>query len=207
MSREEFKIAVIGAGGAGKSALTIQLIQHDFIKDFDPTIEDSYYLPLSLTDNLVDKTVYLEILDTAGQEEFRALRASYMRSCFGFYIVTDCTDAKSLETIKDYVDEILRIRNTDQFPPAVLVINKIDLKKDRTLSVDQAKEFSKKFLDDCPVFETSAKDRINVTESFTQLVRECRKRVTKKVEPPKKGLFSSSNSTEDAQSDLALYKN
>lgn len=30
------------AGGVGKSALTIQLIQNYFVDEYDPTIEDSY---------------------------------------------------------------------------------------------------------------------------------------------------------------------
>jgi GTPase KRas protein len=129
-----------------------------------------------------------------------------MRSCFAFYIVTDCTDKKSLETISDFVEEILRIRDTDKFPPAVIVVNKVDIKSERQLDLKQVKEYSKEFLGDCPVFEVSAKERINVVESFQQLVRECRKR-NAKVEPQKQkgGLFASSNSMEDAENDLAMY--
>lgn len=37
-----YNIAVVGAGGVGKSALTIQFFQKMFIPDYDPTIEDSY---------------------------------------------------------------------------------------------------------------------------------------------------------------------
>lgn len=38
----EYKLVVVGAGGVGKSALTIQLIQNHFVDEYDPTIEDSY---------------------------------------------------------------------------------------------------------------------------------------------------------------------
>ena len=37
----EYKLVVVGAGGVGKSALTIQLIQNHFVDEYDPTIEDS----------------------------------------------------------------------------------------------------------------------------------------------------------------------
>lgn len=37
-----YKIIVVGGGGVGKSALTIQFIQSYFVTDYDPTIEDSY---------------------------------------------------------------------------------------------------------------------------------------------------------------------
>ena len=38
----EYKIVVVGSGGVGKSALTIQFIQSHFVEEYDPTIEDSY---------------------------------------------------------------------------------------------------------------------------------------------------------------------
>ena len=42
----EYKLVVVGAGGVGKSALTIQLIQNHFVDEYDPTIEvSSSYLP------------------------------------------------------------------------------------------------------------------------------------------------------------------
>jgi GTPase KRas protein len=67
---EEMKLVVCGGGGVGKSALTVQFIQSVFIEDYDPTIEDSYRKHAKVD----DKTCFLEILDTAGQEEYRALR-------------------------------------------------------------------------------------------------------------------------------------
>ena len=41
-SMTEYKLVIVGGGGVGKSALTIQLIQNHFIDEYDPTIEDSY---------------------------------------------------------------------------------------------------------------------------------------------------------------------
>lgn len=39
------------AGGVGKSALTIQLIQNHFVDEYDPTIEDSYRKQVSIDTN------------------------------------------------------------------------------------------------------------------------------------------------------------
>ncbi|CAG2112713.1 unnamed protein product, partial [Medioppia subpectinata] len=39
---QTYKLVVVGGGGVGKSALTIQFIQSYFVTDYDPTIEDSY---------------------------------------------------------------------------------------------------------------------------------------------------------------------
>ena len=33
---------VVGDGGVGKSAMTVQLIQKTFVVEYDPTIEDNY---------------------------------------------------------------------------------------------------------------------------------------------------------------------
>eukprot|EP01122_Echinamoeba_exundans_P016324 TRINITY_DN823_c0_g1_i4.p1 TRINITY_DN823_c0_g1~~TRINITY_DN823_c0_g1_i4.p1 ORF type:complete len:104 (+),score=20.11 TRINITY_DN823_c0_g1_i4:54-365(+) len=44
----EYKLVIVGGGGVGKSALTIQLIQNHFVDEYDPTIEDSYRYASSL---------------------------------------------------------------------------------------------------------------------------------------------------------------
>ena len=88
----EYKLVVVGGGGVGKSALTVQFIQNRFIEEYDPPIEDSYckqLLRVSVT--IDDETCLLDILDTAGQEEYPAMRDSYMRTGKGFicaYAVT-----------------------------------------------------------------------------------------------------------------------
>jgi GTPase KRas protein len=46
----EYKLVVVGAGGVGKSALTIQLIQNHFVDEYDPTIEDSYRKQVSTSE-------------------------------------------------------------------------------------------------------------------------------------------------------------
>lgn len=40
----EYKLVVVGAGGVGKSALTIQLIQNHFVDEYDPTIEVNNFI-------------------------------------------------------------------------------------------------------------------------------------------------------------------
>lgn len=68
----EYKLVVVGGGGVGKSALTIQLINHHFMDEYDPTIEDSYRKQVEID----QETCLLDILDTAGQEEFRCAATS-----------------------------------------------------------------------------------------------------------------------------------
>jgi len=59
---EDYKIVVLGSGGVGKSALTVQFIEGVFVDKYDPTIEDSYRHEVEIDGQLCK----LEVLDTAG---------------------------------------------------------------------------------------------------------------------------------------------
>uniref|UniRef100_UPI003AAE17F3 ras-related protein R-Ras n=1 Tax=Centroberyx gerrardi TaxID=166262 RepID=UPI003AAE17F3 len=123
---ERFKLVVVGGGGVGKSALTIQFIQSYFVSDYDPTIEDSY-TKICTVDG---KETRLDILDTAGQEEFGAMREQYMRSGEGFLLVFALNDSGSYHEIQKFHTQILRVKDRDDFP-MVLVGNKADLEQHR----------------------------------------------------------------------------
>lgn len=58
----EYKLVVLGSGGVGKSALTVQFVQSIFVEKYDPTIEDSYRKQVEVD----GQQCMLEILDTAG---------------------------------------------------------------------------------------------------------------------------------------------
>lgn len=67
---------VVGGGGVGKSALTIQFSQNHFVDEYDPTIEGMCHVSYTLPDSyrkqcMIDnEMVLLDVLDTAGQEEY-----------------------------------------------------------------------------------------------------------------------------------------
>ncbi|XP_044239368.1 ras-related protein M-Ras isoform X4 [Ursus arctos] len=102
-----YKLVVVGDGGVGKSALTIQFFQKIFVPDYDPTIEDSY-LKHTEIDN---QWAILDVLDTAGQEEFSAMREQYMRTGDGFLIVYSVTDKASFEHVDRFHQLILRVKD------------------------------------------------------------------------------------------------
>ncbi|SGZ56697.1 CIC11C00000002057 [Sungouiella intermedia] len=161
---KEYKLVVVGGGGVGKSALTIQLIQSHFVDEYDPTIEDSYRKQCSV-DN---EQVMLDILDTAGQEEYLAMREQYMRTGEGFLLVYAINSRTSLEELQVFYEQIQRVKDVDNVP--VLVVgNKSDLEIERQVSFEEGAAFAKSL--GCPFLETSAKQRINVEEAFYGLVR------------------------------------
>merc|ERR1712137_506246 len=149
----EYKLVIVGGGGVGKSALTIQLIQNHFIDEYDPTIEDSYRKQVTID----DETCLLDILDTAGQE---------------FLCTYAITSRSSFDEITSFREQILRVKDEDKVP-MVLVGNKCDLEEERQVTAVEGQDLAKSF--GCPIYETSAKARINVEEAFYELVREIRK--------------------------------
>ncbi|KAJ3279345.1 Ras GTPase [Blyttiomyces sp. JEL0837] len=163
----EFKIVVVGGGGVGKSALTIQFIQSQFVDEYDPTIEDSYRKQC----NIDGENAVLDVLDTAGQEEYSAMREQYMRSGEGFLLVYSITSRSSFEEIYQFHQQILRVKDRDWFP-VVLVGNKADLENERAVGVQEGREAARAF--GCTFLETSARARVNVDEAFFALVRAIR---------------------------------
>lgn len=161
---KEHKLVVVGGGGVGKSALTIQLIQSHFVDEYDPTIEDSYRKQCTID----GEQVVLDILDTAGQEEYLAMREQYMRTGEGFLLVYAINFRNSLEELQTFYEQIIRVKDTDDVP-VLIVGNKSDLEIERQVSYEEGLEFAKSL--GCPFLETSAKQRINVEEAFYGLGR------------------------------------
>ncbi|KAH3760661.1 Ras family protein [Pelomyxa schiedti] len=77
-----YKLVVLGSGGVGKSAITVQFVQGIFVEKYDPTIEDSYRKQIEVD----GQACMLEILDTAGTEQFTAMRDLYMKNGHGFVL-------------------------------------------------------------------------------------------------------------------------
>ncbi|KAK8758272.1 hypothetical protein V5799_004095 [Amblyomma americanum] len=164
-----YKIVVLGDGGVGKSALTLQFVTHSFLEYHDPTIEDAYQQK-----TVIDGEVaLLDILDTAGQIEFTAMRDQYMRCGEGFVICYAITDRRSLEEAAECRKQIERVRCSETVP-MVLVGNKCDLESSRQVTTEEGQALARQM--NCPFYETSAALRHFVDDVFHTLVREIRRR-------------------------------
>jgi len=162
------KIVILGDGGVGKSCITIQLTQNIFVSEYDPTVENSYRKQVVVD----DEPMMLDILDTAGQEDYSILRDQYIRTGQGFLIVYSITSAVTFKGVPDLRQKILGVKDEEEYP-MILVGNKCDLEKERSVTVAEGQELAKSF--SIPFFETSAKARINIEECFYELVREIRR--------------------------------
>jgi len=165
-------IAVVGSGGVGKSALAVQYVQSLFTEDYDPTIQDNYTKRAFIDGNYVD----LDILDTAGQDEFTALREQYMKTQDGFLLCFSLGSAETFSQVKKFHTQILRSKappgTTDLNSikvPIILVGNKCDLPENLREVSDEEVEITRQALNIDSVMLTSAKERINVNEVFETL--------------------------------------
>jgi small GTP-binding protein len=80
-----------------------------------------------------DELALLDVLDTAGQEEYSAMREQYMRTGEGFLLVYSITSRQSFEEITTFQQQILRVKDKDYFP-MVVVGNKCDLEGEREVT-------------------------------------------------------------------------
>ncbi|PRP79790.1 hypothetical protein PROFUN_12544 [Planoprotostelium fungivorum] len=167
--RMEYRITVIGAGAVGKSALTVRFIQGNFVERYDPTIEDSYRKQVEIDSS----ACILDIMDTAGQEEYSALRDQYMKTGEGFVLVFSITSRQSFEVTQRLRTNILRMKMEDQEFPVVLTGNKKDLVAERQVTEQEGREQAEKF--GVPFVETSAKTNEGVEDVFFTLVRQINK--------------------------------
>ncbi|KAF2364940.1 Small GTP-binding protein domain [Trinorchestia longiramus] len=115
----EFKVVVLGSGGVGKSALTVQFVSGCFMEKYDPTIEDFYRKEIEVDNS----PCVLEILDTAGTEQFASMRDLYIRNGQGFVVVYSLTNQQTFQDIKGMKEQITRVKGTDRVP-ILLVANK-----------------------------------------------------------------------------------
>ncbi|KAL7712833.1 ras-related protein Rap-1b [Entamoeba marina] len=162
MQTREAKLVVLGGGGVGKSSIIIRAVQGIFLTGYDPYIDDSFRKVIDLD----GEPVMLEILDTAGQEEFTALRDLYYRQGEGFIIVYSITSHNSFEEVSQIQEQIYRVKDISEggYVPIIIVGNKIDLEGDRQVTTEEGEQLA----DDYGVdfIECSAKENINIIEIF-----------------------------------------
>ncbi|CAF0786645.1 unnamed protein product [Brachionus calyciflorus] len=162
---QNFKIIILGPGGVGKSALTQRFISGNFIEAYDPTIEDCYLKTVKYK----NKEYKLEILDTAGTDQFTSLRDVYINSGDAFVVVYSIDSISSFNDIQSIIDQICTIKESDP-SPLIIVGNKCDLDEDREISEEMGEMLANSSR--CSFIETSAKLDLNIKEIFYDLLSQ-----------------------------------
>ncbi|ODQ64053.1 GTP-binding protein rhb1 [Nadsonia fulvescens var. elongata DSM 6958] len=170
------KIAVVGTRAVGKSSMTVQYVEDHFVESYYPTIENQFSKVVKYRGHEYD----IEILDTAGQDEFSIMNEKHLIGVHGYVLVYSVTSRSSLEMLKIIREKILNQTGTEKFP-AVLVGNKSDLHMQRQVEVEEGQEVAKEF--GCAFVEASARHNDNVAKAFELLINEIEKTDNPKAEP------------------------
>ena len=160
------KIVILGKSLVGKSALTYRFICDKFPTEHDTTVEDQYKVSLTIEDIKCD----LEILDTAGQDDYQTMLDTWIEFGNCFLLVYSIDDLESYKSLKTKLDRISQIKNNDIYC-VVLVGNKCDLSEsERKVKKEDVESFAKS--NNIVFLEASALKKINVKEAFTEVVHE-----------------------------------
>lgn len=134
----------------------------------------------------------LEVLDTAGQEEYTALRDQWIRDGEGFVLVYSISSRSSFTRIQKFHHQIQRVKESSasspSFPgspisqsmvvnsgmvPVMLVGNKSDRVTEREVSTQEGHALAREL--GCEFVEASAKNCVNVEKAFYDVVRLLRR--------------------------------
>lgn len=176
MCRILAKVIMLGDSGVGKSSILLRITNHDFQYNNLPTIGVDFG---SIMINLPNHSVKMQFWDAAGQERFRSIVRNYYRNSSVVILVFDLSCIKSLINLRDWIDEIKRIRGISDngcWPLFYLVGNKADLQGKQMDFKDHIETLTSqvKF---CAYREISAK----TGQDIDLLIREIAQEIVSKV--------------------------
>ena len=157
------KIVLIGDSSVGKTNILSRYNKNEFISDSNPTLGVAFATKLLISNN---KRIRLQIWDTAGQEKYKSITNSYYINAKGALIVYDITKKSSYINLERWVNDIRELAGKDV--NLIIVGNKSDLSESREVEFEEAVKKAKLLKAD--YIETSAKDNININQTFEELV-------------------------------------
>jgi len=170
-------VVVLGPVGVGKSALSLQFTTQAFTSCHVPTIQDTFRKTIYVDDG----PCIMDIVDTAGAEEYLVLEDEWIRMGDVFVLVFDVTDETSVYEVQDKFQKIMRCLDglKQHTIPIIIVGNKMDLvpKGKTTPAIEKAKLCTENFKywgdveNEVLFFQTSAKSGKNVDEVFHTAVK------------------------------------
>ena len=161
-----FKILVLGDPSVGKSCFLIRYTEDTFQDVYLSTIGmDCKYKDVILEE---DKSIRLQIWDTAGQDRVRSITKNLYKGAAGIMLIYDITNRNTFDNVKKWVNSIKE--EVTSKVVIILVGNKIDLDKKRQVQTDEGEQIAEEF--DMPFFECSALTGENINSAFETLAKK-----------------------------------
>ena len=179
---ETLKVILLGEAFTGKTSLINVFIKEKFNEDVTNTTAPSYFSKLV---TIEDKTILINMWDTAGQEQFRSMNKIFIKKSNIIIFVYDITRKKTFDELSFWVKYAENIISNDNVLYGV-VGNKLDLfdkeneikesgKEFELVNTEEAKEFADQM--GAEFLETSAKEN---GPAFTTFVEELVEKYVKK---------------------------
>lgn len=180
-STSDYRVAVFGAGGVGKSSITQRFVKGTFNDSYVPTIEDTYRQVISCNQKNV---CTLQITDTTGSHQFPAMQRLSVSKGNAFILVYSITSMQSLEELGPIILMLKEVKGSAIVEvPIMLVGNKKDEESKREVSTSLGTKLSSQW--GTGFIETSAKNNENISELFQQLLaREKKRQLALTMEDP-----------------------
>lgn len=120
---ERIRLVILGGAGVGKSCIIKRFLSNTYTDKYRSTVEDLYNREYDLG----HMTLKVDILDTAGDMQFPAMRRLCIATAHAFLLVYATTSAPSFACIKSCFEEVREQRADFQEIPIVVAGNKLDL--------------------------------------------------------------------------------
>ena len=168
-----YKILLLGDSSVGKTCFLKRYTDNTFQDAYLSTIGFDFKFKFVTLES--GKTVKVQLWDTAGQERFRTIAKSYYKGTHGIILIYDVTNRKTFENIRKWLNQIKD--EASNKISIILVANKIDCEDEiRQVTKEEGEVLAKSA--GLPIFEASAKDSINVNESFQFLIERIDENIT-----------------------------
>lgn len=163
-----YKIVLVGDSGVGKTNLLLRYLKNKFDQNSKATVGVEFGSKNITIDNSIVKA---QVWDTAGQERYRSITSAYYKGSHGALVVYDVTKIESFNNIDKWISDLRN--NTNEKLVIMLIGNKIDLDKERTVKSEEGQEKSNE--NEVAYIETSALDSRNVEKAFESIVTKIHK--------------------------------
>ena len=174
-----YKVLLLGDSTVGKTCFLLRYCDKTFQEAHLSTIGLDYRLKTMTLQS--GKNIKLQIWDTAGQDRFRAITKNYYKGANGIILIYDVTNRQSYENVKNWITQIREEAN----PNVVIYLagNKVDVsEEEKVVKTEEGKKIAEEF--NLPLYETSAKNGININRIFEELVEKVDE-IYSKLELPK----------------------
>ena len=166
MSQEEeesIKVTLLGNSGVGKTCIIKRYLDDEF------SLEEQVTFSANFSQKEVtigDKTVILDIWDTAGQEQYRSMGRNFYKDSYIVCLVYDITNKDSFEDLKNiWYNEL--ITYGEKYTVTAVVGNKSDCFEKEEVKEEEASNYAKSIK--ANYFKVSAKEGINIDSMFKTL--------------------------------------